>query len=100
MSNNHLILSLIFTTMSFSSLAQTGGNYEIIKSTIANGGGLSSGGDFSLESIVGQVDATAEMSGGGYSFIGGIAGNIIPQNTGVQNFILNSRFDNNIDQSC
>jgi hypothetical protein len=45
--------------------------YEIRKYTINNGGGKSSGGDYSLNASIGQVDASAPKSGGGYTLNAG-----------------------------
>ena len=51
-------------------LAQTGGDYEIIWSTIDGGGGTSSGGPYTLTGTIGQPDA-AWSSGGDYELLGG-----------------------------
>jgi len=51
-------------------LAQTGGDYEIIWSTIDGGGGQSSGGPYTLTGTIGQPDA-AWSSGGQYELLGG-----------------------------
>ena len=51
-------------------LAQTGGDYEIIWSTIDGGGGQSSGGPYTLVGTIGQPDA-AWSSGGQYELLGG-----------------------------
>ena len=58
-------------------LAQSsGGNFEITKSTIDNGGGLSSGGGFSLSGTIGQPDANHKISTGGkFSLSGGFWAN-------------------------
>lgn len=51
---------------------QSGGGYEITKSTIDGGGGTSSGGDFVLTGTIGQPDASAQTAGGGeYALAGG-----------------------------
>lgn len=50
-------------------LAQTGGVYELNWNTI-DGGGVSSGGRYSLSAIIGEAEAGA-MSGGNYELIGG-----------------------------
>ena len=47
-------------------------DFEITKSTIDNGGGTSSGGDFSLTGTIGQSDANPQIStGGGFLLAGG-----------------------------
>jgi len=43
----------------------SGGDFEIINSTIDNGGGVSAGGNFKLTGTIGQVDANASISSGG-----------------------------------
>lgn len=68
------ILSVLITTIA---LAQSsGGNFEITKSTIDNGGGTSVGGDFSLNGTIGQPDANPQISTGGtFALAGGFWGN-------------------------
>ena len=66
-----LILLLLALTLFIIplSLAQTGGNYDLTWSTL-NGGGTSSGGEFSLTGVIGQADAGL-LSGGDFSLSGG-----------------------------
>jgi hypothetical protein len=45
--------------------------FEIVKSTIDGGGGISSGGTFTLSGTIGQHDAGGTMTGGGYVLTGG-----------------------------
>jgi hypothetical protein len=54
-------------------LAQSsGGDYEITKSSIDNGGGISVGGEFALTGTIGQPDANRHVSsGGGFLLAGG-----------------------------
>ncbi len=51
-------------------LSQSGGDYEIRKSTIDAGGGRSTGGRFELTATVGQPD-TQKSTGGRFSLQGG-----------------------------
>jgi hypothetical protein len=51
-------------------LAQSGGGYTIVKSTINSGGAKVSGGDYVLSGTVGQHDP-GEVTGGDYSLQGG-----------------------------
>ena len=51
-------------------LAQSGGDFEIIRSTIDGGGGTSSGGDFVLRGTIGQPDA-GDLAGGEFVLRGG-----------------------------
>lgn len=54
----------------------TGGDFEIIKNTIDSGGGVSTGGAFSLTGTIGQPDAYQEVAKGGeYSLAGGFWAN-------------------------
>jgi hypothetical protein len=49
-----------------------GGAYVITKSTIDNGGGVSSGGNFVVTGSIGQPDASLNhATGGGYTVAGG-----------------------------
>ena len=59
-------------------LAQlSGGNFEITKITVDNGGGISSGGSFSLSGTIGQADASIQTSNGGsYLLAGGFWANV------------------------
>jgi len=54
-------------------LAQSGGSYDLMRSTIAGGGGVSSGGVYLLGGTVGQPDAAAR-TGGVYTLVGGFWG--------------------------
>ncbi len=47
--------------------AQSGGVYKISRSTIDAGGGLSTGGVYSVHGTIGQHDAAVPMTGGNYS---------------------------------
>lgn len=52
------------------------GDFEITKSTIDNGGGLSSGAEFSLKGTIGQPDASQEVAiGGEFALSGGFWAN-------------------------
>lgn len=53
--------------------AQSGGAFEITRSTIASGGGDSSGGGFAVSGTIGQIDV-GDLSGGGYTLSGGFWG--------------------------
>jgi len=65
------LLGLLLVLCSGLALAQSGGNFEIKKSTIDGGGGLSTGGIFSLNGTVGQVEAVDKVTGGVFSLTGG-----------------------------
>jgi hypothetical protein len=57
------------TTGAWSASAPT--QYQIDWSTIAGGGGASTGGVYSISGTIGQPDAGAAMNGGDYSLTGG-----------------------------
>ena len=42
----------------------SGGEFEILRSVIANGGGQAAGGQFVVQGTTGQADAAADLSGG------------------------------------
>ena len=67
---------LLLTAVSGALLAQpAGGDFEIRKSTVDNGGGVSVGGEFTLTATIGQPDASTTTSkGGAYSLAGGFWG--------------------------
>lgn len=74
MKNKHILtmisLLLLLSTGGIAVWAQTGGGYDLTWHTIDGGGGLSSGGDYSVNSSIGQPDAGA-LSGGDYNLQGG-----------------------------
>lgn len=49
----------------------SGGDFEIVSSTIDGGGGSSTGGDFEMSGTIGQPDAGAVMTGGDFELTGG-----------------------------
>jgi len=53
-------------------LAQVGGPYGLVSSTLDGGGGMfSAGGSYSLGGTIAQPDASAALSGGAYTLAGG-----------------------------
>ena len=58
-----LILTLV--------LSQGFAQYEIKKYTINNGGGKMTGGNYEMNSSIGQTDASSTQTGGNYSLNGG-----------------------------
>ncbi len=55
---------------------QGGPTYLIRKYTISSGGGVITGGDFTITGSIGQIDAGHNATGGIYEFTGGfLAGN-------------------------
>jgi len=51
--------------------SQSFAQYEIKKHTINNGGGKMTGGNYEMNSSIGQVDASSTQTGGNYSLNGG-----------------------------
>jgi len=71
-----IILVVLLCTSAIVFAQSSGGDFETIRSTIDNGGGLSSGGEFSLTGTNGQHDANGQIStGGGFSVAGGFWAN-------------------------
>ena len=72
-----IIIILLSTTLlvfiaAIASAQSSGGDFEIVKSTIDNGGGTSVGGEFSLTGTIGQHDANHQISTGGeFTLAGG-----------------------------
>lgn len=66
--NRLIIVSLV---LSFTSVAQSGGDFNIKKSTTDAGGGQSIGADFVMTSTIGQADASKKISGGAFTLMGG-----------------------------
>ena len=63
-------LTILITAIAFAQ--SSGGDFELTKSTIDNGGGTSSGGGFSITGTIGQPDANRQTSTGvGFSVAGG-----------------------------
>jgi len=61
-----LIMKLIMTLLiliCFSAQSQNGGEFEIVKSVIGNGGGISSGGEFEIIGTIGQPILDNSSSG-------------------------------------
>ena len=55
---------LVFLITALALAQSSGGVFEITKSTINNGGGTSSGGEFSITGTIGQPDANQQISTG------------------------------------
>ena len=83
------ILTIVFTTIA---LAQSsGGNFEITNWTIDNGGGTSSGGQFTVTGTIGQPDANPQISTGGtFSVAGGFWAR-----AEIINLLFEDSFENN-----
>ena|ERR1041384_2280495 len=62
---------LCITFFAHALLAQSGGNYDLSWNKIAGGGGVSTGGVYTVSGTIGQPDAGVPMSGGNYSITGG-----------------------------
>ncbi len=66
--------------------AQGANNYSINKYTLSSGGGVISGGDYQLNSSIGQIDAGEKATGGNYEFRGGFL-------TGSSDLIFRNGFE-------
>ena len=67
-----VILVVLLCASGFAFAQSSGGDFEIIKSTIDSGGGTSLGGAFSLSGSIGQHDANHQLSSGGeFALAGG-----------------------------
>jgi len=75
-------------------LAQSGGSYDLSWSTI-DGGGVSSGGAYSLSGTIGQPDA-GQLAGGGYTLSGGFWGVIAAIQTEGAPLLTVSRSDGSV----
>ena len=64
-------ITLLLAVSTFALAQSTGGEFTIVKSTIDNGGGTSSGGEFSISGTIGQSDATDRVSVGGEYLLSG-----------------------------
>jgi hypothetical protein len=68
------LLSLLISGLVFAE--PSGGDFEMVSSTIDGGGGTSSGGGFSLTGTIGQPDANSQVSTGAtYALAGGFWAN-------------------------
>jgi uncharacterized membrane protein len=67
-----LIFTLVFLLIFFiSGVALATGSYDLSWWTVDNGGGTSIGGSYTLNGTIGQPEAGALPSGGGYTLAGG-----------------------------
>ena len=62
---------LLFFLLASLAVAQSGGTFEIKKSVIASGGGVATGGAFSLDSTIAEPIAGTNSTGGPFSLTGG-----------------------------
>jgi len=60
-----VVLLTAVATTAVSLAGPSGGDFEIINSSMDNGGGRSSGGNFTLTGTIGQPDASEMVSSGG-----------------------------------
>ena len=70
-----ITLLAIYLLIALPTLGQTGGDYELSRTTIDGGGGTSIGGPYTLTGTIGQPDA-GWSSGGNYELLGGFWGPI------------------------
>lgn len=63
--------SMALLALALGAAAQSGGGYVIVRQSIDNGAGASSGGVFALTGSVGQLDADAPATSPSYRLQGG-----------------------------
>lgn len=68
---NYMISVSVFLIISFGSIAQSGGQFELSNSTIDAGGITSVGGAFELTGSIGQYDAGESLMAGQFELSGG-----------------------------
>jgi hypothetical protein len=85
-------VSLFIVLLSAITMAQSSnGDFEITKSTIDSGGGISSNGEYALTGTIGQADANQQISkGGNFALAGGFWAN-----SSVINVIFKNGFEAN-----
>ena len=71
--SNLSVMALLVTM--FITVDSANAQVEIIDYSIDGGGGISSGGNFTVQATIGQPDAGTESSGGNFTVTGGYAGN-------------------------
>ncbi len=62
---------LVSLAMGWTAVAQIGSSYDLTWNTIDSGGGTSSNGGYTLDGTIGQSEAGAPISDGGYMLTGG-----------------------------
>ncbi len=80
-SGRYLVVIALLAASSLALAQSSGGAFEITHSTIDNGGGRSSGGQFTLTGTIGQADASLQAaSGGQFQLTGGfwVSGALVP----------------------
>jgi hypothetical protein len=65
------LVALFLLILSAWVYAQSGGGYDLTWNTLGSGGGGNSGGGYTLNGTIGQPEAGALISGGGYILVGG-----------------------------
>lgn len=81
-SAQYLGVAVLVAASSMALAQSSGGVFEITHSTIDNGGGRASGGQFTLTGTIGQPDASLQSaSGGQFQLTGGFwaSGEIVPR---------------------
>jgi hypothetical protein len=66
-----IILLVLLFVIASTALAQSSNSYDLTWSTMDGGGGESIGSGYTLAGTVGQLDAGATMTGGGFTLAGG-----------------------------
>jgi len=74
-----VLMLLLFTVSVFAEIKGTT-TYEITKHTFSSGGGLMSGGGYTVVTSIGQIDAGHNTTGGTYEFNGGFLAGVTTNN--------------------
>lgn len=85
-----LYASLLLLGLMSAPGAQSGGSFEITRSSIDNGGGLSTGDNRSLFGSIGQADAGPDQTGNGFTLRGGL---LVRSATGAEGDIFADGFE-------
>ncbi len=69
-----IFIILLVSLLAFTWTALAQGGYDLSWFTVDDGGGVSSGGGYTLSGAIGQADMGVLMSGGDYTLAGGFWG--------------------------
>jgi len=62
----------VIIVIALAAASSRGPTYDIARSSIDGGGGLSSGGEFDLRGVIGQPEAGPTLTGGTFALTGGV----------------------------
>jgi hypothetical protein len=91
----HRVIFAVFWVLLGAVALASGQSYTLDRFTIANGGGTSSGGGYSVSGTIGQPDA-GELSGGDYTLRGGFWGGLAAVQTESAPYLTVTRSNNTV----